>query len=326
MAVESENVERLIEWLADGGPVRSANGAADTLVAKLATLVFGGDAGWPDHADRVIGYRDALRERFANDGGRESQFVSLTGQGADPGMFVDWFAQVVGEWENRPAGDDAGAPSGGLPNPNVDGTPGTEFYRFDDAKQEYQFSASADGTDWATYDQRRYAEPVRDENYGLTYRFDRKDNLYQWHDEATGTWQDQAWADRHAANRAASQSTSNADAPATGAQPAWDENWKMFYRVGDGGAYEFADAVTRGDRSSGCGDVWLSQEQVSTRASGEQMVPAHAIEKTIESEVAAAVAEIEGAEKLTPRELDEIRAELLAEFTARPATTTAGGV
>jgi hypothetical protein len=39
----------------------------------------------------------------------------------------------------------------------------------------------------------------------------------------------------------------------------------MFYRVGPGGAYEFADAVTPGERASGCGDVWLSQEQVAAQ-------------------------------------------------------------
>ena len=79
MAVESENVEQLMEWLADGSAVRSADAAAETLVEKLGTLVFLGDQDWPNHADRVARYRDGLSTWFAEDGGgRESQFVALT--------------------------------------------------------------------------------------------------------------------------------------------------------------------------------------------------------------------------------------------------------
>lgn len=199
MALERENVERLMAWLADGSPVRSANAAADALVEKLARRVFG-DADWPHQANLAGTYLDDLRTCFIGAGDDESRFAELTAEGADPGVFLTWFAPVVDEWENGPADGGAAAPAAPTPlgaeNPHFDGTPGTQFYRFDEPAQEYRYSATAEGTDWATYEQRRYAEPVRDATRGLTYRFDRTYNLYEWYDEATRSWRDQDWADR----------------------------------------------------------------------------------------------------------------------------------
>jgi hypothetical protein len=206
MAVESENVEQLMEWLADGSAVRSADAAAETLVEKLGTLVFLGDQDWPNHADRVARYRDGLSTWFAEDGGgRESQFVALTSSNADPGALVGWFLPVVLEREGRVAGS-AGAgtaPDGGtvagLRNPNSDGTPNTEYYRVDETTGEYLYAGSADAKDWASYEQRRYAEPSRQESYGLDCRYDRTNGVYEWYDEGSGTWKDQAWADQYVA-------------------------------------------------------------------------------------------------------------------------------
>ncbi|MEZ0090784.1 hypothetical protein [Streptacidiphilus sp. EB129] len=337
MAVENENVEKLMEWLADGSPARSAHAAAGTLVEKLAVLVFDGEQGWADNAGQVDGYRDDLRAWFANDGGREFQFIELTGPDADPGVFIDWFLPVVTAWEDQGAQADPGAvgyggyDEAGLQNPNWDGTPGTEFYRCDEATQEYFYADGSDSVEWLTYDQRRYAEPVRDENYGLDYRYDNRDQVYEWHDEATGTWRDQAWADGLVAG---DEAPGGENSETT--EPGWDENWSMFYRIGPGGTYEFADAVTPGDRSSGCGDGWLSQEQVLARdaqdplgweqAAEAQSVTSKAIESAVAAEVAAAVAEIEGAEELTPEQLAEIQAELVAEFSSMATTATPGGV
>lgn len=283
MAVQNENVEQLMRWLADGSDVRSAHAGADALVEGLAALVFQGDAGWPDHTDRVDAYRALLAGWFADDGARTSQFDGLTQPGADPGTLIDWFSQVVRDWEQRSAhtetgtgthtdtgtagaaGDAGGGTAAGSPNPNSDGTPGTEYYRYEEATGDYLYAATADSTDWATYEARRYSERVSDDSYGLDYRLDRTHQVYEWYDEAAATWRDQAWADQHAAR-------GGAGAPATAAQPAdgvaapeWDAKWAVFYRVGPGGEYEFADAVTPGDQSSGCSGRWLSQEQAAAR-------------------------------------------------------------
>ncbi|MFJ9559011.1 hypothetical protein ACIRQQ_03090 [Streptomyces fuscichromogenes] len=268
MAVERENVETLMEWLAEGGPVRSAFTGADTLVEKLAAVVFDGESGWVGDAGRVDAYRDGLREWFADDSGREQQFTELTSPDADPGMLVDWFLPIVLEWEERAAahGTDAAAQDEGgtgWANANYDGTSGTEYYRLDATTQEYLYAASADGPDWATYEQRRYSEPARDDAYGLVYRYDRRGGAYEWLDEATGTWHDQAWADEHTA---------------AGPEPAWDPNWNKFYRVGPDGGYEFADAVVPGQSSSGCGGVWVPAEALADESGPAPEPDAEALE------------------------------------------------
>ncbi|GGN28026.1 hypothetical protein [Streptomyces fuscichromogenes] len=302
MAVESENVEQLREWLAQGGPVRSACTAADVLADKLAVVVFESDAQWPERADQVDDYRDRLRDRFADDTTRAYHFVELTAPGADPDVFVDWFLRVVTEWEQT-APDGAGL---GLPNPHTDGTPGTEYYRLDPVTQEYLYAPTADSHDWATYDRRRYAEPTHHHAYGLDYRYDRLDSVHQWYDETTATWQDQAWADEHAAREDA------------GPVPRWDHDWQMFHRVGRDGTHEFADAVTPGDRFSGCGDTWLTHAEVLERDAPEK--PAAPAAETAapsgEDSVRATVASVlrenrDLREGLTPEEVDAVIADLI---------------
>ncbi len=274
MAVDSENVEQLMEWLAEGSPARSEHATAEALVARLAALVFQGDAGWPNRIDRADAYCDALSAWFAHDSGQESAFSGLTGPDGDPGTLINWFLQVVGQWEQWAASHEAGtavddATVVGLPNPSSDGTPGTEFYRFEQATGQYLYAASADSTDWAGYEKRRYSEPAKDDNYGLDYRLDRTLQVYEWYDETTGTWNDQTWADLHAAR--GHDPASAAQKPAGGAAAQWDGGWAMFYRVGPGGVYEFADAVTPGAESSGCTGEWLSHEQVLMRRAEARM-------------------------------------------------------
>ena len=58
-------------------------------------------------------------------------------------------------------------------------------------------------------------------------------------------------------------------------------------------------------------------------APAAEIVPVELLEQTLDEEIAAAVAEIEGAEDLTEEELAELRAELLAETLAELNTTTA---
>jgi hypothetical protein len=264
MAVESENVQKLMEWLAPESPARSTLATAEILAQKLAAVVFHDDAQWADRPDQADSYRDTLSAWFAADGGHEQQFAALTAPDADPGTFVDWFLPVVTGWEVA-AGQ--------------------------------QSAAAQDGGDGATSEQGRYSEPARDDTYGLTYRYDHEDGVYEWYDEAGHTWQNQAWADQHAVGgQSATAQAPETSSPADPA-PEWDENWNMFYRVDAGGAYQFADAVTPGDRSSGCGDTWLSHEQVLARAAGQQQQtaaagPRAAAADAVHSDMLAAVGSV----------------------------------
>jgi hypothetical protein len=327
MALESENVALLMDWLADDGPGRSHAGAEE-LVRKLAALVFQGESDWPNHADRVDAYLDGLRAWFADDGARESRFVALTGPHDDPGTLFDWFLPVVLEWEGRAARSEPGRQNGetaiGSANPNGDGTPGTEFYRLDAATGQYLYAASAGGGDWATYEQRRYSEPTRNDAYGLDCRFDRTLHVYEWYDEATEAWNDQTWADRQVARTRGPASGASAGGPAA----EWDENWAMFYRANPGGAYEFADAVIPGERSSGCGEVWQSSEQVLGRRSPEsaepvapqsahvaRSEPAEALQAEIQAAVEAALKDDPELKRiLSDQEIKAVMAELAEEI------------
>jgi hypothetical protein len=233
VAVDKENVQKLMEWLAQDSPVRS-DVSAEALAEKLTAVVFQGDAQWADRPDQADDYRDSLNSWLSTDSSHEQQFVALTAPDADPGMFVDWFLSVVAGWESQAAGQ--------------------------------QSATAADGNPAAGAEQGRYSEPARDDAYGLTYRYDLQSGVYEWYDEVGQTWQDQAWADQHAAGGPGAAAQAPAADSAADPAPMWDENWKMFYRVDATGAYQFADAVTPGDESSGCGETWLSQEQVLARA------------------------------------------------------------
>ena len=264
MAVETENVKCLMGWFADGGPARALTGG-EQLVGKLAALVFQGDDEWTTSTSRADGFRDALREWFAGDEGREARFVDLADPSAEPAAFIGWFLPVVLEWERRGAPSretEVGADSGrrGHRNPNHDGTPGTEYYRIDAATGAYVYAANESDESWLSYDQRRYSESTRDDAYHLMYRYDRKDGVYEWYDEKSATWKDQAWADARAANGSGAGVEASDGSAAT-----WDENSRMFYRLGSNGVYEHADAKTPGDQASGCSEVWLSPEQARTR-------------------------------------------------------------
>ncbi|WP_152648600.1 hypothetical protein [Streptacidiphilus anmyonensis] len=65
------------------------------------------------------------------------------------------------------------------------------------------------------------------------------------------------------------------DGSAESGQPAWDEARAVFYRTSPGGAFEFAEANTRGQQGTGCGGTWLSHQELvelgedpATRAHG----------------------------------------------------------
>jgi hypothetical protein len=331
VGIERENVERMMAWLTEDGPARSASSAAETVVARLAA-VFGGDSAWPANTGQADSYRNALDAWLAVRSGGEARFLALTGSDADPGAFADGFlplldASASGEAEAAKAAEAQAAFS----NPNFDGTSGTEFYRLDEGGQ-YLYAASADAADWVTYEQRRYTERERDENYGLDRRYDRTGGVYEWYDEAEGTWKDQAWADARLASAIAAAAQPTADTPAAAqadAPPEWDESWTMFYRVASGGAYEFADAVTPGDRSSGCGDVWLSQEEVLARnaanpqaESGEPAPEAVAVAEpeAVRAEVSATVDSVlaempELMEGLTREDIESVIADLTRDVT-----------
>ena len=274
MSVPEQNIKTMMQWLGDP-QVISASPKAEDITEDLAELVFLGDAEWLNYQDRAARYATDISAWLGDD---ESQFITLTAENADPPAFITWMDSVLPRWKAEASKDEAGHQGQGLPNPNhsTDPTPGTQFYKYDAPSETYLYSATAAGSDgWATYEQRRYSEATWDENYGLRYRYDKRDEVYQWYDEDNGTWNSQDWADQYAA-RHASQA---AAAAAPGAEPQavsaaeWDENWQMFYRIGPGGAYQYADAVIPGNASSGSSEVWLSYEQVMTRATPEQAGP-----------------------------------------------------
>jgi hypothetical protein len=262
MSVPEQNMQTLMGWLSDDG---GAVSGADQVTEDLATLVFQGDREWPDHQDQAAGYADDISAWLAGD--TESEFVAFTAESGDLAAFIGWMTPVLEQWKAPAAPDEDGQDGQGLANPNYDAdpTPGTEYYRYDEATGDYLYAATADGADWATYDQRRYAEPTWNDGYGLSYRHDQRDGVYEWYDEQDGTWKDQAWADQYAAGGAGQADAAGAEAQAASAA-AWDQSWQMFYRIGPDGQYEYADAVVPGDESSGSSEVWLSYEQAATRA------------------------------------------------------------
>ena len=263
MSVPEQNMRTLMQWLSDDG---GASLGADQVTEDLATLVFQGDREWPDHEDQAAGYADDISAWLTGD--TESEFITLTAESGDLAAFIGWMTPVLEQWKAPAAPDEDGQDGQGLANPNYDAdpTPGTEYYRYDEATGDYLYAATADGSaGWAAYDQRRYAEPTWNDGYGLSYRHDQRDGVYEWYDEQDGTWKDQAWADQYAAGGAGQADAAGAEAEAASAA-AWDQDWQMFYRVGPDGQYEYADAVVPGDESSGSSEVWLSYEQVATRS------------------------------------------------------------
>ena len=107
MAVERENVEKLMGWLAPDSAVLTEQLGAEALVQTLALIAFNGETQWPDRPDQVDVYREDLERLLAADPYTESQFVELTKPDADPAMFFQWFIPVVGEWEKNPGAPEA---------------------------------------------------------------------------------------------------------------------------------------------------------------------------------------------------------------------------
>jgi hypothetical protein len=83
----------------------------------------------------------------------------------------------------------------------------------------------------------------------------------------------------------------------------------MFYRIGPDGQYQYADAVVPGDENSGSSEVWLSYEQVMTRAApapaGQETGQAADVEVSKEEEIRAFVE--------NPAQIKSIVDEVLAE-------------
>lgn len=142
-----------------------------------------------------------------------------------------------------------------------------------------QLDQLQDGTDnerkeWYTSlaNELRYDEPVKDEAYGMYYRYDRGEQVYLWKAEAdlqdTGKpWMTQEEAD---AQMVAWQQSEEgiAAGPWTEqeefATPTWDENWKMFYKIGQGGAYQYAFSTT-GDANGEPRATWYDYQDVPAK-------------------------------------------------------------
>jgi hypothetical protein len=250
--VAKENMLTVMQWLSSdvpGGP---------EVAESLALLVFQGDMLWMNDVANVDYYADTISAWVT--GSAEAEFAQLTQEGSESAPFIDWITPVIAGWRAAAGQEEAGHDGAGLENPNYadDPTPGTQFYKYDDGAGTYLYAAEAVSDDWATYEQRRYSEPAFDDSYGLGYRYDKRDEVYEWLDEQNGTWNSQEWADAYVAERAAAEGAAEAEPEAA----TWDENWQMFYRIGADGTYQYAHAVVPGDSSSGCSEVWLSYEDV----------------------------------------------------------------
>jgi hypothetical protein len=261
MPVAKDNMLVVMQWLASDVP------GAPKVAEDLALLVFQGDMLWMNDTANADYYAETISAWVT--GSAETRFTALTEPDSESPEFIDWITGLIAEWRAAAGQEEVGQDGGGLENPNYadDPTPGTQFYRYDDASGTYLYSDQAAGDDWATYEQRRYSEPAFDDGYGLGYRYDKRDEVYEWLDEESGTWNGQEWADAYAASRgAAAQGAAEAESGDAAGPATWDENWQMFYRIGADGTYQYADPVVPGDQASGCTEEWLSYEQVMARA------------------------------------------------------------
>ncbi|WP_042382303.1 hypothetical protein [Streptacidiphilus melanogenes] len=246
--------------------MRSGNTGADILVEKLAQLIFEGERDWPARSDRFDAYRDRLTERFVDDSARERQFVELTGPDADPGVFIDWFLPVVLAWE-----EDGSAESG---QPAWDEARAV-FYRtgpggafeFAEAKTRGQQGTGCSGS-WLSHQELiELGEDPATRAHGwdgarAMFHRTGSGGAFEFAEAKTrgqqGTGCSGSWLSHQ-------ELIELGEDPATRAH-GWDGARAMFYRTGPGGAFEFAEANTRGQRTSGCTATWLTDEQARERA------------------------------------------------------------
>jgi hypothetical protein len=283
MALPQENMLKLMNWLNDD-EVKAQYAEAPGIIEELGRLVFQGELEWPNYVDNAATYASTISE-WLTDQEDYTEFETLTGSSAQSlAGFIRFIEPVIDKWQTAAAKEEGGAVGLANPNYSTDPTPGTQFYWYDESAGTYLYSDTADGDDWKTYEERRYIDPngTKDDSYGgLFYRYDKRDEIYQWYDDENGIWESQEWADqfvvakRAEAEKAAKAAAIEGQAPPAAAEAAgaeaqapsafWDENWQMFYRIGPSGAYEYADAIDPGSESSGCSEKWLSYEQVMTR-------------------------------------------------------------
>jgi hypothetical protein len=202
------NVAQMLDWLRDD----EAGPAAVALRDLLGSVVFD-DSAWADDDDSssVSGYRETLAAWFAGDPDDETQFVTLTPPGDESAssrdIFVTWFTPVVKRWQEvaetsdeteetgeeaadetdetgedtDETGDDIAASA--VPNPDFNGTPGTEFVWKDPATggQLYASTADAPDSEWLSYEQRRVWTAVAyDSGRDANYRQDVYDEEFQF--------------------------------------------------------------------------------------------------------------------------------------------------
>ena len=144
------NLAQLMQWLRDP----KAPSDAVNLREELAYLLFYGDPTWADYEDSttISDYLSILSYWFeSGDPADSSQFLLLTtppqpvpdqspeelanSHSEARKALVDWFTPVVAGWKAWAKKDESGME--GSPNPSFDGTPGTQFYRYDAKNEVY---------------------------------------------------------------------------------------------------------------------------------------------------------------------------------------------
>jgi hypothetical protein len=151
---------------------------------------------------------------------------------------------------------------------------------------------------WAV-PENRYDEPVLDGSYGMRYRYDRREEVYEWEDPPDSeTWLSQEEADELV--QARQQPAVPPAAAAQPTEPTWDENWEMLYRTNERGVYEYAYSDDR--KTIRPGTRWLSYEDVTRGADPS-------VRATATPEKVAAITT-----PVTPQGADEIVQTVVAEI------------
>jgi hypothetical protein len=196
-----------------------------------------------------------LREESA-DGGIDQHRVDIAAQ---RGWSTDWYASDEGLTELFSFLDAA------VPLHTSDGRTRTELLdelaEAGDPGRQEAWLATVEREVYWSIPENRYSAPEYSEPYGMTYRYDRLREDYEWQEPAEpDVWLTQEQAEARMAAEVREQPPADTGYSAA----AWDESWQMLYRVGPAGAYEYAYSDDRVTVRSGTG--WLSYDEVAQAA------------------------------------------------------------
>ncbi len=162
-------------------------------------------------------------------------------------------------------------------------------------------------------DASRYDPPERDANYGMFYRYDKLTQVYDWAESETfENWMTQEDADLLVRSRPENSEPPKSSEISEPSRPdnsgyseaAWDSSWKMLYRVGPDGVYQYAYSDDQIAVRPGTG--WLSYEELPD---AEPVAPQPTAEPALDAEAVTTESPAEEAQ----RQAEEVMAELTPE-------------